>query len=73
MGAIARTRGTPQDGVCKALKKRMIYVLLDTKNSRGWSWTPVGSVALATVTTLHHNHAVLPLCTEHTIPLQWVA
>ena len=40
---------------------------------QGMSWTPAGSVALTTVTTLHHNHAVLPWCTEHTIPLQWVA
>ncbi len=35
--------------------------------------TPAESVALTTVTTLHHNHAVLPWCTEYTFPLQWVA
>ncbi len=33
---------------------------------QGMSWSPTGSVALATVTTVHHNHAMVSWC--HGVP-----
>ena len=40
---------------------------------QGMSWSPSGSVALATVTTLNHNHGLTAWCTHHRIALEWVA
>ena len=40
---------------------------------QGMSWSPSGSVALATVTTLTHNRGLAAWCTEKKLALNWVA
>ena len=40
---------------------------------QGMSWSPSGSVALATVTTLSHNQGLPTWCEDRQLSLKWVA
>ncbi len=56
-------RGEKANDLCVASRQK----------HQGMSWSPSGSVALATVTTLNHNHGLTAWCTHHRIALEWVA
>ncbi len=56
-------RGEKANDLCVASRQK----------HQGMSWSPSGSVALATVTTLNHNQGLTAWCTDQRIALEWVA
>lgn len=56
-------RGEKANDLCVASRQK----------HQGMSWSPSGSVALATVTTMEHNHGLTAWCTDQRIALEWVA
>ena len=56
-------RGEKANDLCVASRQK----------HQGMSGSPSGSVALATVTTWHHNRGLTAWCTDRNLTLEWVA
>ncbi|MCL5013076.1 MAG: hypothetical protein M1493_03715 [Firmicutes bacterium] len=63
IGYFERNRGEKANDLCVASRQK----------HQGMSGSPSGSVALATVTTWHHNRGLTAWCTDRNLTLEWVA